>query len=228
MKAAPYQNSGNDLVLSLIPESVRRVLDVGCGAGDNARRLKERSSEILVTGVTYNATEAEMAAPFMSQLHVKDIERDDLSDIRGPFDLVLFSHVLEHLRDPVVVVRRFLPLLAPEGYVVIAVPNTLEWRTRLAFLRGRFQYTDHGVLDRTHLRFFTYHTAVKELLVPISELNLVNMKGRGAAPLGPLRRHLLPNKVRVQIDNLMVRTLPNLFAGEVAMVARRRGQANSP
>lgn len=223
--AAPYINAGNELVLSLVPRSASRILDVGCGAGDNARRLRARDPDLRIVGITHSAEEAALAQPHMTHVHVLDIEHDDIPDLGSSFDLVVFSHVLEHTRDPVAVVRRFLPYLAPDGHVLIAVPNTLEWRTRLGFLRGRLQYADSGILDRTHLRFFTYDTAAAELVAPLPELSLVQRRGRGAAPLGPLRRHLLSAALRSRIDDLAVRRMPNLFAGEVALLAQRRAVA---
>ncbi len=221
--AAPYVNSGNDLVLSLVPADARHILDIGCGGGDNARRLKETRPGIRIVGITHSAEEAELAAPFMAGVHVLDIERDLATDLGGPFDLLMLSHVLEHTRDPVAVLRRFLPLLAEGGHVLIAVPNTLEWRTRMRFLGGKFQYADHGILDRTHLRFFTYETAARELVEPVSELTLIARQGRGALPFGRLRRRLLPAGLRNVLDEAAVRRLPNVFAGEVALLARYAG-----
>lgn len=221
MIAAPYLNAGNDLVLSLVPADARSILDIGCGAGDNARRLKAARPELKIVGITHNREEALLAAPHMSATHVLDVENDIAVDIGGPYDLLIFSHVLEHMRDPVSVIRRFLPYLAASGHVLIAVPNTLEWRTRLGFLRGRFDYTDQGVLDRTHLRFFTFWTAASELVAPIPELRLVTRKGRGALPLGRLRRRLLPARFNAALDGAAVGRFPNVFSGEVALLARR-------
>lgn len=222
--AAPYKNSGNELAVSLIPTEARSVLDVGCGAGDNARCLAAVKPGIHVVGITHSAEEAVMAAPFLAAAHVLDIEKEIETDIGGPYDLLLFSHVLEHVRDPLAVIRRFLPWLADDGQVLIVVPNTLEWRTRISFMRGDFQYAEHGILDRTHLRFFTYNTAAAELIEPLSELTLVTRRGRGAAPFGRLRRRLLPDKLRSAIDEMAVRRYPNVFAGEVALLARRSGK----
>ena len=160
-----------------------------------------------------------MAAPYMTRVIVMDIEHDPLDDLGDGYDLLLFSHVLEHLRDPVKVVTNFLTLLVSGGHILVAVPNTLEWRTRAAFMRGRFHYGDHGMLDRTHLRFFTYDTAASELISPIPQLKLVRREGRGSAPLGPLRRHGLPQPARDWIDAFAVRSYPNVFAREVVLLA---------
>lgn len=230
--ASPYINAGNELVLSLVPADTRRILDVGCGAGDNARRLKAERTGMEIVGITHSAEEADLARPFLDAVCVGDVEVIETGKLGAPFDLLLFSHVLEHLRDPVAVVGRLLPALRPGGYVLIAVPNTLEWRSRYKLLRGQFKYADHGIFDRTHLRFFTYETAPQELVAPLHSLRLEVCKGRGSAPLGPLRRWLLPARMRAGIDAIAVRFMPNLFANEVAMLARldnvRQDPASEP
>lgn len=225
--AAPYVNAGNPLVLSLVPVGARRILDVGCGGGDNARCLMASGRDLHIVGITHSPEEARMAAAHMAAVHVLDIEREISVDLDGPADLIIFSHVLEHMRDPVAVVSRFLPYLSGDGHVLIAVPNTLEWRTRLGFLFGRFRYAEHGILDRTHLRFFTYDTAASELVDPVPGLNLVTRKGRGALPFGRLRSRVLPGRLSRAADEAAVRWFPNLFAGEVALLAVRRDSVAS-
>jgi 2-polyprenyl-3-methyl-5-hydroxy-6-metoxy-1,4-benzoquinol methylase len=211
----------------MVPEGVRRVLDVGCGGGDNARRLRAHPG-IEVVGLTHSAEEADIAAPHMDAVHVIDLERG-LTDLAmakwgAPFDLLLFSHVLEHLVDPVMVLRRCLTQLIPGGHVLIAVPNVLEWRTRMQFMRGRFVYADHGIMDRTHMRFFTYETAATELIAPINRLELLERRGRGSMPLWPLRRLDVARGLCATVDQVGISYWPNFCARETVMLARWRGQ----
>ncbi|MEM6477735.1 MAG: class I SAM-dependent methyltransferase [Pseudomonadota bacterium] len=225
--AAPYVNSGNPLVLSMVPDGVGRVLDVGCGGGDNAKRLREIAPDIEVVGLTHSAEEAEIAAGLMTAIHVIDLEKDltdeNMAGWGAPFDLLLFSHVLEHLPDPVMVLRRCLTRLKPGAHALIAVPNVLEWRTRMQFLRGNFIYADHGIMDRTHMRFFTFETAPKELISPINGLELVDRKGRGSVPLGPLRKLSAGKGLWTAIDKLGTARRPNFCARETVMLARWDG-----
>jgi len=225
--AAPYVNSGNPLVLSMVPAGVCRVLDIGCGGGDNARRLRKSYPGIEVVGLTHNAEEAQIAAPHMEAVHVIDLENGLTDEAIGkcgaPFDLLLLSHVLEHLVDPVTVLRRCLTMLTPGGHVLVAVPNVLEWRTRMQFLRGRFVYADHGIMDRTHMRFFSYETAPDELIAPIDELTLLEHRGRGSIPLGPLRRLGVAFTLCSLLDELAVRRWPNFCCRETVLLAQVRG-----
>lgn len=225
----PYINAGNDSLLAMIPKDVERVLDVGCGGGDNGRRMRELIPDVHVVGLTHNPHEARIASAYLDAVHVIDLEhgltKEAIMAWGKPFDLLLFSHVLEHLVDPVRVIRRCLLRLRQGGYVLVAVPNVLEWRTRMHFLRGRFIYTDHGILDRTHLRFFTFQTAPAELLNPIEGLDLVVHQGAGSVPLGPLRHGLLSRRMCTRLDQLGLRLAPNLCARETIMLARWQGCA---
>jgi 2-polyprenyl-3-methyl-5-hydroxy-6-metoxy-1,4-benzoquinol methylase len=135
--------------------SNKRVLDVGCSTGYLARVLNALGN--TVSGVEYDAAAAKEAEPDLVKLVVGDLETLDLVDEfgEGSFDVVVFGDVLEHLRDPMPVLRGARPLLAPGGSVVISVPNIAHGDVRLALLKGRFRYTKLGLLDETHTRFFT-------------------------------------------------------------------------
>ena len=135
--------------------SNKRVLDVGCSTGYLARVLNALGN--TVSGVEYDAAAAKEAEPDLVKLVVGDLEALDLVAEfgEGGFDVVVFGDVLEHLRDPMPVLRRTRALLAPGGSVVISVPNIAHGDVRLALLAGRFRYTKLGLLDETHTRFFT-------------------------------------------------------------------------
>lgn len=215
-----YKNDGNAPLIDLIDPGVRRILDVGCGAGDNANLVNSRHPNCEIHGITYSAAEAAIATKRMTSCRVWDIESEipiDLNAMR--FDTIIFSHVLEHLRDPGSVVNSFSRLLQSPGTVLIAVPNALSWTTRLRFLRGDFEYQSSGVLDDTHLRFFTYLTADKYLLVKSPHLKLVSKTVTGSVPLWLLRRHILPRKWSAFIDKLGCRLWPNLFGDQVLLKA---------
>ena len=156
----------------------------------------------------------------MTRCWVIDIEDSPPKIIANQtLDALLFSHVLEHLRDPAMVVQRLSRLLRSGGQVLIAVPNVLSWRMRMQFLMGNFEYKSAGVLDDTHLRFFTYFTGDRYLLSRSPDLHLTNKVANGGVPLWWLRRYLLPRRWTEYIDQWGTRRWPNLFGGQILIRA---------
>jgi 2-polyprenyl-3-methyl-5-hydroxy-6-metoxy-1,4-benzoquinol methylase len=224
-----YKNDGNAALIDLLDPGVRRILDVGCGAGDNANLVRSRYPNCEIHGITYSAAEAEIARKRMTSCRVWDIESVLPVDLNADrFDAIIFSHVLEHLRDPGSVVNEFSRLLRREGAALIAVPNTLSWIMRLQFLRGNFEYQSAGVLDDTHLRFFTYFTADKYLLAKCPDLKLMSKSVTGSVPLWLLRRYILPAKWSESIDSLGCRLWPNLFGDQILIRAVRDNPTIEP
>ncbi|MGQ9867073.1 MAG: class I SAM-dependent methyltransferase [Pseudanabaenaceae cyanobacterium] len=219
-----YANAGNPTVLKLLDEGDRRVLDVGCGAGDTGHLIRQTLGS-AVTGLTCSVAEQAIAQTKLDRCVVGDLERETWPELAPPYDAICCLHVLEHLVNPVAVVRRLLPLLTPQGKLVVAVPNIAFWRERVKLLRGRFDYTDGGTLDRTHLRFYTFFSARRELLEPVPELAIEQHFAVGSVPLGFFRHHLLPDSLKQLLDRWGERTRPNLFGGEVWLVARKRDHA---
>jgi SAM-dependent methyltransferase len=136
------------------------ILDVGTADGYLGELLKAKGHRVI--GVEHDERLAFKARPHYDQLHVCDIEEFDFP-YRHEFDVILFADVLEHLRDPAVVLRRSLASLKPTGEILISVPNIANWIIRIGLLFGQFNYSDRGILDRTHLRFFTLATLRKLL-----------------------------------------------------------------
>jgi 2-polyprenyl-3-methyl-5-hydroxy-6-metoxy-1,4-benzoquinol methylase len=218
-----YTNAGNVPLVALIQPPCRRVLDVGCGAGDTARRIRERFPASEIVGITHSAAEAELTKDFITDCWVLDVETELPPHVKGQqFDVLVFSHVLEHLKDPARVLSGFTSLLSSGGQVLIAVPNILSWRMRVQFLRGSFRYESAGILDDTHLRFFTYETADEYLLSESPDLIITHKLAEGSVPLGPLRSRLLPGAWRRQLDRWGSSRWPNLFGGQTLIRAVKR------
>jgi 2-polyprenyl-3-methyl-5-hydroxy-6-metoxy-1,4-benzoquinol methylase len=222
-----YKNDGNAPLIALLDREVHRVLDVGCGAGDNAELVRSRFPDCQVHGITHSDAESEIAKRRMTSCSVWDIEGAIPAEFTAMrFDAIIFSHVLEHLRNPELVLHKFSNLVKNGGTVLIAVPNALSWEMRWQFLRGDFEYKSDGVLDDTHLRFFTYLTADQYLLSKSPELELVSKGVAGSVPLWWFRRYLLPKSISGFIDRLGCQLWPNLFGSQILLKAVR-GQSNS-
>ena len=143
--------------------SNKSVLDVGCASGYLAKTLGAFGN--TVTGVEFDPDAAAEATPHLHRVIVADLDRVDLAEAVGGdrFDVIVFGDVLEHLRDPLPPLRAARRLLNPGGYLVISIPNIAHGDVRMSLLLGRFPYGNLGLLDNTHLRFFT-RASVQELL----------------------------------------------------------------
>ena len=139
-------------ILSVRPGS--RVLDIGAADGSVARVLAGRGCR--VSAVERDESAARQAALVCEHVATGDIEHLDLEQALGGqrFDVVLLLDVLEHLREPLDVLKRAAAVLVPGGQIIASLPNVAHGAVRLALLRGSFEYTETGLLDRTHLRFF--------------------------------------------------------------------------
>jgi O-antigen biosynthesis protein len=148
------EDNSHSLMVRLVGRG-KRVLDVGCANGYLAEVLV--GNGCTVSGVEFDPAAAEEARRHLEQLVVGDLEQLDLVEAfgEGRFDVVVMGDVLEHLRDPLPVLRSTRRLLAPGGYVVISIPNVAHGDVRLSLLQGRFDYRPLGLLDSTHVRFFT-------------------------------------------------------------------------
>lgn len=144
--------------LSRLVGSDRRVLELGCGYGVITRQLAVEQG-CAVTGVEYDAASAEHARAWLDQLVVGDLENASwATSILPPFDVVLAADVIEHLRDPLRLLRELRGMLGEEGYLVLSVPNVGHAGVIAELLCGRFDYKTTGILDETHLRFFTWNS----------------------------------------------------------------------
>lgn len=143
----------------LLPERAERVLEIGCGAGGTMRWLRGRRTVALAVGVEMVPAVAEVARGVFDRVECGNVEAMELPG--EGFDLILALDVLEHLVDPWRMVARLHAALRPGGTLLISVPNVAHVSVVLPLLfGGRWEYRDAGLLDRTHLRFFTRGSAV--------------------------------------------------------------------
>jgi 2-polyprenyl-3-methyl-5-hydroxy-6-metoxy-1,4-benzoquinol methylase len=140
--------------LALIPDAAR-VLEIGPGGGHMTEALAKKSCD--VTALELDPEHAEYGRRFCRRLIVGNVEGEECWKELAPqsFDAILLGDVCEHLRDPGAVLRRLKPYLAPGGSIVLSIPNLAHASVRLSLLDGRFEYRRTGLLDRTHISFFT-------------------------------------------------------------------------
>jgi 2-polyprenyl-3-methyl-5-hydroxy-6-metoxy-1,4-benzoquinol methylase len=188
LKTDPF--SSHSIILGWLADGYgRRLLDVGAADGLLGRHLTERGWK--VTGIEADPAMAAVGAAHCERMVVADLNRG-VPALDGLFDAIVCGDVLEHLADPREVLRALVRALAPGGDVVVSVPNVAHLWMRLSLLVGRFEYTERGILDRTHLRFFTRRTlhallaaadlrAVRRVATPVPLYQVVAPRWHGGA-----------------------------------------------
>lgn len=130
------------------------VLDVGCACGTNLMWLKSYNPEARLCGIELNEKSASIAQWF-GQVEALDVETLEREEWRNSFDYIILADIVEHLKDPWSLLKRMKGFLKPGGRLVISVPNVCHISNLQHMLHGNWEYQDSGILDRTHLRFFT-------------------------------------------------------------------------
>jgi SAM-dependent methyltransferase len=177
-------------IIESVPPSCRKILDLGCGPGTTGLELK-RLRKCEVCGVEIFEGAAQIARQNLDEVRVLDL--DDLTPgyfSDNSFDCIIAADILEHLRNPLRVLKNLLPSLQAGGFVVAFIPNVAHYSTIHQLLRQNWNYQDSGLMDRSHLRFFTHRT-IKELFMN-SGLEIVSFRGKVLAspPMDILRRAL--------------------------------------
>ncbi len=168
----PGSDSTHAHVIRMVGQG-RRVLELGPASGYMSALLGKRGCTVV--GVELDPEMAAQAEQFCERVIVGDLDTLDLDVELGEdrFDVIVAADVLEHLREPLATLRALRPFLKPDGWFVVSLPNVAHASVRLALLEGRFDYQDLGLLDRTHLRFFTHETIAQ--LFDDAELAMVEM-----------------------------------------------------
>ena len=222
----PFPYSSHYWMLNALAreKSPVRILDVGTASGYLGKVW--RASGHYVAGIEFDAAAAENARQYYDEFEVADLESFAFP-YRQKFDYIVFADVLEHLRDPAAVLRRCIPSLKESGKIIISVPNIANWIIRLSLLLGKFDYMDRGILDRTHMRFFTLKS-LKRMMRDVScevleatptplpvQLVLPFTRGGFFAPLHALHYAL-------------TRCWKSLFAYQFVIVVAPRRRADAP
>jgi 2-polyprenyl-3-methyl-5-hydroxy-6-metoxy-1,4-benzoquinol methylase len=136
------------------------ILECGCSTGFVSRLITKSGSRVV--GIEIDPEAAEQARRFCANvLNINLNDRDWAQRVGAQFNLITFGDVLEHLLDPQATLRDAMQVLAPGGRVLISLPNIAHWTMRVELARGKFEYQSIGLLDYTHIRFFTVATARK-------------------------------------------------------------------
>lgn len=210
----------NKIIAQVEPES--RVLDIGCGAGDLGKRL---ACELgcFVVGMEVCAEAAAIAKNGLERVIVGDISDESVwNQVEGLFDYVIMADALEHLVSPDALLQRIKNFLAPNGRLIISFPNVAHWSIRLNLLFGRWDYQPRGIMDDTHLRFYTRSAFVE--LMKKNGYSIDSITGTYLAPADSLAAKLRLLKLkRLIIDAPWILAFPCLMTYQfIAFMGNRK------
>lgn len=198
--------------INLIPNGVS-VLDIGCATGFMGKYLKNKK-RCRVVGVEFGEDEVKVAKKNLDRVVTGDIEDErTLSQIKEKFDVILASAIIEHLKDPEKALSSWKKFLARNGRLIVTTSNIAHWSQRLELIRGRFEYKDYGILDNTHLHFYTIDTFKKLIESAGYKIDYFSIDPVGGG---------FP-----RISEIMSRFFSNLFAYQMLVLASP-AHANSP
>jgi methionine biosynthesis protein MetW len=224
--ALRYDNPPDDadeaaaLLRRLIPKH-GKVLDIGCGTG-SVTLAATRSTEAKVLGIEPDPQRAALAQSRGLDVICGVADRDLLQK-HGPFDAVILADVLEHLPEPAELLRDLAPFLTPGGKILASIPNVAHWTVRYRLLIGKFDYQPVGIMDATHLRWFTHYTV--RMLFDRCGYKILSMRPTAGAWMPEYRAglmRLMSDRRRAALVGRLARAFPRLFACQFIVEAERK------
>lgn len=179
---SPYYAEDRRQLLDLIPGSNLKVLEVGCGAGNNLAYLKKRGTARYVCGVELRCDVAALARTnlLIDSILTGDFLSLDIEKLDSPFDVIIVSHVLEHFPDPAFVLAKLKPLMSNSGLLLGAVPNVRHFSVwSKLIICGEWTYQASGILDHTHLRFFTRKSLISFMAASGFNVDSIRLESAG-------------------------------------------------
>ncbi|MHB1650917.1 MAG: glycosyltransferase [Desulfitobacteriaceae bacterium] len=139
-------------------DSFINVLEIGCACGGTLLKIKHQYRNVELYGIELNENAAEIASHFATVIS-ENIETSELRYPEGFFDYIILADVLEHLNDPWTILQKLNKYLKSDGKILASIPNVMHYTILKDLINGKWNYEDSGILDKTHLRFFTRSTA---------------------------------------------------------------------
>lgn len=211
----PGERTSLSVIASLVHQGAT-LLDLGCGSGALGQYLSE-TRQCVSDGLTWSEAEAAHARPHYRDVHVADLETCDLLTLfaNKRYDYIVCADVLEHLRQPERILDACRQLLAPGGQLLVSVPNAGYAGLIAELLQGEFRYREEGLLDRTHLRFFTRRSLSRFL----------GEHGWSIDTLDTVRRELPESEFAIRFDELPPAVARYLLAAPDALAYQFIGAA---
>jgi len=149
-------------LINFVSKGNNRILDIGCGDGNTGKSLKDQGKAVEVVGIEKVSEIAQIAETKIDKVICANVETIELPFSEGYFEYIIMGDMIEHLYDPWLLIRKLRPYLKKEGYILASIPNIRNWRIiKDLVLKGEWNYSSKGLLDDTHLRFFTKKSILK-------------------------------------------------------------------
>ncbi len=210
MKTTPnyYENPRSDIT-GLIPANARHILDVGCGTGNLGAAIKNsRGGSIEVVGIEINSEAASKAKAKLDRVIEGNVETAALPFSNGYFDAIIYGDVLEHLIDPWGTLKKHREFLKDDGLVIASIPNVAHYRVIKMLKRREWRYQDAGILDSTHIRFFT----IKSISRMFSEAGFM---------IESVSHNICGSKIKKKLNQIFKNCLIDSLAEQYIIAARK-------
>ncbi len=163
MQQTPPHDQHNAALLQMLPAGLSHVVDVGCMRGALARAYREKNPDSHWTGIDIMPDNAEAARKYCQETLCCNIE--NLSDAEfsrfNKAQAWIFGDTLEHLLEPGALLARIRSIIPADGMIITSIPNAQNWNVQMRLNNGQFRYEESGLLDRSHIRFFTRITILE-------------------------------------------------------------------
>jgi predicted TPR repeat methyltransferase len=216
-----FEGSSHRILMSLVRHYAPHggtLLDLGAAGGELGSSLRDQFARTI--GFEYNVDCLPQLSGRFDQVVITDLER--VKSLPRNLDAIVLADVLEHLRNPPAALRLVHEAVAPDGHVFISVPNIANITVRLGLLFGIFEYHDRGILDHTHLRFYTLRTIRRE--IERAGFRILAVRG-SSVPLRLIIGRFTPEpilRLGERVLTWITRLWRSLFAYQIILVAQKR------
>lgn len=217
-KASCYEAPINYYIVKYVRPDLK-ILDMGCADGRLGEYLKKNRNATVI-GIDISDKAINKAKKVLNDAYCLNIEKDNLPFLEKSFDIIICADVLEHLFDPLETLRKLRSYLKENGYFILSIPNIAEIDIRWHILLGKFDYQEIGILDNTHIRFFTRKTAKN--LIRDANLKLMKIDYIPGLSFFFLRERYIKNFPFLRkIKYYLCRIWPTLLCGRFILIAKK-------
>ncbi|MCX6816286.1 MAG: class I SAM-dependent methyltransferase [Candidatus Beckwithbacteria bacterium] len=215
-KTRLYKNGLNESIIKYVDFN-KKILDVGCCEGTLGKYLKQHK-QAVVFAIDISSQAITQAQKNLDQAFTLNIETDRLPFPQKSFDVIICADILEHLFDPLAVLKKLKPFLKNNGIFILSIPNIANIKIRWNLLLGRFYYQKDGIMDDSHVRFFTRKTSQK--LVADAGLKILALDYSPGFEFFFLKGRVLKIKILKTLLYQLTKLSPSLFCAQFIIVAQ--------